>query len=173
MAVLVVGNERNLAGIRARIVTGTVSRAAAKRIGEAFRQANPGVDFDALRPGTILTVPSIPELSEHAGLSLDDAVGKAADTAVANASEILDGLGEVAARLMKQARAERREVAKAMDGEGVRGAIERIRGLGDDVEAVHRAIDQAEAESKDRAAAVRKARDQWGEELKEFRAILR
>jgi len=171
MAVLVVGNEKNLAGIRARLVTGTVSRAAAKRIADAFRHANPGVNFDALQPGTVLSVPSLPELSGHADLSLDAAMGHAADAVVANASEILGTLGETAARLAKEARAERREVAKAIDRDEVRAAIERTRGLGDDVEAVSRAIDQAEAEAKDRAAKVKKAADQWAKDLKELRAM--
>jgi hypothetical protein len=168
MAVLVVGSEKNLAGIRARLVTGNVSRAAAKRIADAFRHANPGVNFDALQPGTILSVPPIPELSKHANVSFDDAVGHAADAVVANASEILDTLGETAARLVKEARGERREVAKAIDTDEVRAAIERIRGLGDDVEAVSRAIEQAEAEAKDRAAVVRRAADQWAKDLKEL-----
>jgi hypothetical protein len=170
MAVLVVGNEKNLAGLRARLVSGTVSRAAAKRISDAFRHANPGVNFDALEPGTVLSVPSLPELSGRADLSLDAAMGQAADAVVANASEILDALGETAARLTKEARAERREVAKAIDRDEVRAAIERTRGLGDDVEAVSQAIEQAESEAKERAAKLKKAADQWAKDLKELRA---
>ncbi len=44
--------------------------------------------------------------------------------------------------------------------------------LGDDVEAVSRAIEHAEAEAKDRAAVVRRAADQWAKDLKELRLIL-
>jgi hypothetical protein len=172
MPVLVVGNEKNLAGIRARLVSGKVSRATAKRITDAFRHENPGVNLDALQPGTVLAVPSLPELSGHADVSLDAAMFQAADAVVANASEILDSLGETAARLTKEARAERREVAKAIDRDEIRAAIERTRGLADDVEAVTRAIDQAEADTKGRAANVRKAADQWAKDLKELRAIL-
>ena len=172
MAVLVVGSEKNLAGIRARLVTGNVSRAAAKRIADAFRHANPGVNFDALQPGTVLSVPSLPELSGRADLSLDAAMGQAADGVVANASEILDRLGETAARLTREARAERREVAKAIDRDEVRAASERTRGLRDDVEAVSQSIDQAEAEAKERAAKVKKAAAQWANDLKELRTLL-
>jgi hypothetical protein len=172
MAVLVVGNEKNLAGIRARLVSGRVSRAAAKRIADGFRHANPGVNFDALQPGTVLSVPSLPELSGHADLSLDAATGQAADAVVANASEILGTLGESAARLAKEARAERRAVAKAIERDEVRAAIERIRGLGDDVEAVSRAIDQADVEAKDRATAVKAAVTQWARDLEELRAMI-
>lgn len=172
MPVLVVGNEKNLAGIRARLVTGTVSRAAARRIADAFRHANPGVDLDALQPGTILTIPPVPELDVRANMSLDAAIGQAADAAVANASEILDGFVETATRLAKEARAQRREVAKAIDQEEVRAAIERTRGLGDDLGAVSQSIEQREADAKARAAVLRKAADQWTKDLNEFRATL-
>jgi len=173
MAVLVVGSEKNFAGLRARVVTGTVSSAAAKRIAEAFRRANPAVDFDKLRPGTILTVPDLPELSARAGLTLDDGIDQAADAVLANATEILDGLVETANRLRKEAAAERRQVAKAMDQGEVREAADRIPGLREDLEAARNALEEEEAGDKERAAALKKARAQWAEELSAFRELLR
>lgn len=173
MAVLVIGSEKNFAGLRARVVTGTVSGAAAKRIADAFRRANPGVDFDKLRPGTVLTVPDLAELGTRGDLSLDDGVAQAADAALADATEILDGLVETATKLRKEAAAERRQVAKAMDGREVREAAERIPGLGEDVEAARRALEEDEAADKERAAALKKAQARWAQELTAFREMLR
>jgi hypothetical protein len=173
MAVLVVGSEKNFAAVRARVATGTVSSAAAKRIAEAFRQANPGVDLDKLQPGTVLAVPDLPELKARGDLALDDGVERAADAVLAQANQILDGLVETASTLRKEAAAERRQVAKAMDGREVREAAEQIPGLGEDIEAARRALEEDEATDKERAAALKKAQARWAPELTAFRELLR
>jgi len=173
MAVLVVGSEKNFAAVRGRVTTGTVSGAAAKRIAEAFRKANPGVDLDKLRAGTVLVVPDLPELTARGDISFDDGVLKAADFALANATEALDGLVETAARQRREAATERRRVAKAMDSGEVRETADRIPGLLADLEAAHAALETDEAADKEHAAALKKAQAQWSEELKAFRELLR
>ena len=173
MAVLVVGSEKNFAAVRARLTRGSVSSAAAKRIAAAFRQVNPGLDLDDLRPGTILAVPEIPELSAPARLSLDDGVEQAADAMLAHASQILDGLVEAASSRAREAAAERRRVLKAMDGGEVREAADKVQGLAEELEAAHAAIEEEQAADKDRAAALKKARAQWGQDLTAFRELVR
>ena len=173
MAVLVVGSEKNFAAVRARVATGTVSGAAAKRIAEAFRMANPGVDLDKLQPGTILVVPDLPELKARGNITLDDGVMKAADFALANATEALDGLVETAARQRREAGVERRRIAKAMDAGEVREIADRIPGLLEDLEMARRALEADEAVEKEHAAALKKAQGQWTEDLKAFRELLR
>jgi len=173
MAVLVVGAEKNFAAVRARIVTGTMSSAAAKRITDAFRKANPGVDLDKLSPGTVLVVPDLPELKTRGDITLDDGVMEAADFALSNATEALDGLVETATRQWREAAAERRRVAKAMDAGEVRETADRTPGLLEDLDMARRALEEDEAADRDHAAALKKAQAQWREDLKAFRELLR
>lgn len=173
MAVLVVGSEKNFAAVRARVASGTVTGAAAKRIADAFRQANPGVDLDKLQPGTVLVVPDLPELKARGDITLDDGVVKAADIALANATETLDGLVEAATRQRKEAAAERRRVAKVIDAGELRETADRIPGLLADLEMARRALEEDEVADKVHAAALKKAQAQWAADLKAFRELLR
>ena len=173
MAVLVVGSEKNVAAVRARVATGAVSGAAAKRIADAFRQANPGVDLDNLQPGTVLVVPDLPELKARGDITLDDGVVKAADIALANATETLDGLVETATRQRKEAAAERRRVAKVIDAGELRETADRTPGLLADLEMARQALETDEVADKVHAAALKKAQAQWAADLKAFRELLR
>jgi hypothetical protein len=172
MAVLVVGSEKSFAAVRARVATGTVSGAAAKRIADAFRKANPGVDLDQLQPGTILVVPDLPELTPRGNITLDDGVMQAADLALASATEALDGLVETAARQRREAGVERRRVAKAMDAGELREIADRIPGLLEDLEVVRRGLEAGDAADKEHTGALKKAQGQWAEDLQAFRKLL-
>ena len=59
MPILVVGKEKNLAAVAARVLTARASKTAHADAINALRAANPGIDHDRLRPGTVLVVPDV------------------------------------------------------------------------------------------------------------------
>jgi hypothetical protein len=173
MPVLVVGSEANLAGLKGRLFSDKVSSGASEKVTTAIRAANPGVDFDKLEPGTVLTVPDLPGVSIRGDLSLDDGIAKAADAVLAQASEILAGLVETAVRQEREGEAERGELVKGMDDSGIREAADKVPGLADDLEQTRRAIGEEEGAAKDRVAALQNAQETWTKELAELTSILR
>lgn len=67
MRVFVVRDEKDAADVRRRLVKPGAAAARGKAIEDAVRAANPHVDLDELRPGTVLVVPDHPDLADDAG----------------------------------------------------------------------------------------------------------
>ena len=84
MPVIIVGTEKNFAALRTRLFSGRVSNAKLQEVTEAVAEANPHVDLNSLKPGTVLTIPDSPHLSVSGDISLDDSTKELVD-AVANA----------------------------------------------------------------------------------------
>jgi hypothetical protein len=63
MRTIVVGDEKNLAALRKRILDPGVTGSARKGIDEELRAANPHLDLDKLSPGAVVVVPDVPGLS--------------------------------------------------------------------------------------------------------------
>ena len=63
MRTIVVGDEKNLAALRKRILDPGVTGSARKGIDEELRAANPHLDLDKLSPGAVVVVPDLPGVS--------------------------------------------------------------------------------------------------------------
>lgn len=59
MGVVVVGRERNVGALADRLLTGRASKATTEDAIRTLREANPGLDLDKLRPGTVVVVPPL------------------------------------------------------------------------------------------------------------------
>jgi hypothetical protein len=60
MRTIVVGDEKNLAALRKRILDPGVTGSVRKGIDEELRAANPHLDLDRLSPGAVVVVPDVP-----------------------------------------------------------------------------------------------------------------
>jgi hypothetical protein len=60
MRTIVVGDEKNLAALRKRILDPGVTGAVRKGIDEELRAANPHLDLERLSPGAVVVVPDVP-----------------------------------------------------------------------------------------------------------------
>lgn len=60
MRTIVVGDEKNLAGLRKRLLDPGVTGAVRKGVDEELRAANPHLDLDKLSPGAVVVVPDVP-----------------------------------------------------------------------------------------------------------------
>jgi hypothetical protein len=139
----------------------------------AIRAANPGVNFDKLAPGTVLTVPDLPGVSVRGDLSLDDSIVKAGGAVLTQASEILGGLVETAVRQEREAALERQELMRGMEDPRVREAAGKVPGLADDLGQTRRAIEEEEGAARARLVAVKNAQETWLKELDSLKSIVR
>jgi hypothetical protein len=166
MPVLVVGTERNFAGLRRRLFPGRrLPKATAARVADAIRAANPHADLDALRPGTVLSIPDLPEITVDTGPSV-------ADTAAAATADVRGPLGPVLEELMTAARA--REEQDAKERAALRGLLDRREvadatgadaDLARDVEEIRAAVTAEEEAAPARQEALHRAHAEWRVEL--------
>lgn len=172
MPVLVVGSEKSFAALRARLFAGRVSPAAAKRVAEAIRSANPHADLDALRPGTVLSIPDLPEVSVGAELSLGETPAGTGADLYALAGAALDEVAARAREVAAERAAERKQVARALQARAVKEAAAEDAALAADVESTRQAVAAAEAEAEAQAIALTRAHKGWSEDLEELRRLL-
>jgi hypothetical protein len=165
MPVIVVGAEKNFAALRRRLFAGRVSRAAAQRVAEAIRLANPHVDLDRLQPGTVLTIPDLPEISAGADLSPADTTAAPVEELREAISPLLEQLAAMAERREREDAAERKRLARSLEAPEVQEAAARDDALARDLEEVRRAVAEEEDRAKARRAAVKQASAEWAAEL--------
>jgi hypothetical protein len=162
MAVLVVGTEKNFAALRRRLFDRRVSNIVAGRVADAIREANPHVDLDALEPGTILSVPDVPEVRlQEDELSFDESATVAIDRARGAVTQLLEDLIATARGRDAEDAAERKRVARALERPEVVKACRDDDALARDLELAVRGLDDETSEAKRRAAALDRAHQHW------------
>ncbi|MGH2654514.1 MAG: hypothetical protein ACRDHV_09230 [Actinomycetota bacterium] len=172
MPILVVGLEKNFAALRSRLFSGRVSTAAARRVADAIREANPHVDLDRLAPGTVLNVPDLPEISVDRELSLDELSERAVEALFRAATDVLEELAGAADALHREEASERKRLLKALEGREVRAAADQDGSLAADLDDVGVAVEEEEARAKQSSAALKRAREEWTAELEALRTVV-
>jgi len=174
MPVIVVGEEKNFAALRPRLFAGAkLSPTAAKAAAEAIAAANPHTNLDKLEPGTVLTVPDdVPKLSLGGRLSFDQPTKSAVSGLAATGKSTLDAISASAKELEKQSIAGRKELTKTLDAEELATAARRDKTLRAALGAATQAMEQQEAEEKQRAAALDTARKTWSAEFDALTKLL-
>lgn len=118
MPIVVVDQEKTVLALATRLLRARTPRAARERAVRAIREANPGLDLDRLRPGTILVVPRLKEARGDADDVVADALAGYAD----RIRESLDTLAEAARGALGHDQAERDQTAEVFEAEEVRRA---------------------------------------------------
>lgn len=176
MPVVVVGAEKNLADVLKRVFTGRMSAAERKRIGTALEGANPGVDFATLSRGMVLSIPDLfgvrSRAREEDDLSLDDLSKSAMEEVQRGVEAAIKEFVASAAREETEASQERRSLAKTIESEVFQGEVSTDQALAADFEEVRRAIDEEEARSEQRLAALHRAAAEWSNQLDILKAVL-
>jgi hypothetical protein len=171
MPVIIVGSEKNFAALRPRLFSGRVSSARLQEVTDAVAEANPHADLTALKPGTILTIPDSPHLSVSGDISLDDSTKELID-AVANAgADALDDLVATARGAERNAAAERKQLTATLARPDLGEVAKQDKALADDLNAVKKAVDDDEAQAKQRTAALQEASTSWKSELDSLKGL--
>jgi hypothetical protein len=171
MGILVVGNEKNFRDLRPRLFTGRVPAAALQRANAALAGANPHVDLGALQPGTVLTIPDVPEILDRGPLLLDASVQ---DRIAAVADELTSSLAAMrdeAKGQVRQARAEHKQTLAAFDDDLVRRAASGNPDLAAALDAARAAIEQDDADAAARLKGLSQSVDGWTAEIETLRKL--
>jgi len=168
MRVFVVKNETSADDVRRRLLKPGVSAARAKTLEDGVRAANPHVDLDALRPGTVLIVPDHPDLApDESGSTTLGGAGMSVD-------QLTAALPRVAAVVERGAEAARRrgeELRRALDTREVRRAAESDDRLRAEVDRLADVVEDEQRRAEAWAAAVRAQSDRWQAALNNLKQL--
>jgi hypothetical protein len=89
MRTIVVGDEKNLAALRKRLLDPGVTGAVRKGVDEELRAANPHLDLDKLSPGAVVVVPDVPGVAA----AVDDQATATGTVLPGDLGEVLAGTG--------------------------------------------------------------------------------
>jgi hypothetical protein len=165
MPIVVVGNEKNFAALRGRLLGDKVSRTQARELADAIRESNPHADLDKLRPGTVLIVPDSPIVRVRGELALDEPTAKGVEGLGQLGKQALEGLAEAAKTRAAEARKERARVLKAMDAFEARTDRPKDARLTKNLKSARQTLEGEDDGAKQRAATLEKAQVEWASGL--------
>jgi hypothetical protein len=172
MPVIVVGNEKNFAALRSRLFAGKPTPAAIRAATDAITAANPHADLASLKPGTVLTIPDVPNLRVRTDVSLDAPTKELAAGLVRGAEELLDELVAAAKADEESAAGQRKQLGRSLSATELASAARKDRTLGARLKATRNALAQEQDQAGTRATALDEARARWTEELKALAKLL-
>lgn len=172
MAVLIVGSETDLAGLRHRLFRGRPTKKSQQTAFAAMRKANPGIDFDRLKPGTVLVLPEIPEIHAPDEVSTGSVIGDSLSDIVGRLGDAVGETESGAAEAAKRSKAEQRRLTGLLKREEVRAASEKNPRLAEALAAAEAAIATRAETEKASATANKRAFRQWAGELDALRGLL-
>ena len=173
MPTIVVGTEKNFTALRPLLFRGDVTTAVARDAKETLRQANPHADLDKLQPGTVLTVPEgLPGVAAERAPLLAGGSKEALGALSSRGKLELDRLAEAAKTREAATRAERKQLAKALESTSVAAAAKRDKELAASLSAAREGLDQEDARAKEGAAELKKAQAEWAAGLDSLAELL-
>jgi hypothetical protein len=172
MPIVIVGEERSFSQLRPRLFAGSVSRTAYRRVSEAVIAANPHIDMSRLEPGTVLTIPDLPEVKLRENLSTDEITKRMVEEVHDAFRKSMDTAQEQSAARAKADKADRTKVMAALKDPGVAKARRTDKRLAGDIEVVAAALDEEEERAKEGTAVLKKAVESWSADLDSLRELL-
>lgn len=165
MPTIVVGNEKNFSALRPVLFQGRVPAATATEVADAIKEANPQVDLDRLRPGTVLTIPeNLPGVVVDPQPTVKVTTGSTdppVQAVPAHGRLELNALVDASRAADAAARSDRKGLAKAFASGALDAAMKQDKQLAADVAAARDAVAEEDAAAKDRAAELKKAQAEW------------
>ena len=168
MRILVVGNEKNFSDLQARLFGERVPAAVLRRAHSALIAANPHAQLGALAPGTVLTIPDVPELPDRGALSLDTSVRDGLTRVARELTDELAALRKEAKGQTREAHAEHKQTLAAFDDDHVQRAAHGDQELAAALDAARGAIEQEAAGLDDRLRSLAEAADEWSQEIEQL-----
>lgn len=168
MGILVVGSEKNFSDLQARLFGERVPAAVVRRAHAALIAANPHAQLGALAPGTVLTIPDVPELPDRGALSLDSSVRDGLTSVARELTDSLAALRDEAEGLTRQAHDDHKRTLAAFDDKAVQTAAKRDQELGAALDTSRAAIEQEAAGLDERLRRLAQATDEWSAEIAEL-----
>ena len=171
MAIVVVGSEKNFAELRARLFgAGRVAKKRADEVAEAVRKANPHVDLDNLKPGTVLTIPDAADVKLAAAVDVEKPMRDLAAGIAEHGQAVLAAFAGAAEQREGRLREERQQTLQAFDqvGQGAR----RERGLAQAIKEARKAVEQEESRADERGETLEQAQEEWSQGLEALKQLM-
>jgi hypothetical protein len=165
MGLYVVKEQAGVDGLLSALLRARVSRSARETAIAKLRRANPGLDLDDLRPGTIVAVPPLEgERSKRAAPDQD-----AADAVVASVNATLDALPAEAERTLEERKAQFAQARQVVSSTAVKRVARKDPELRETIAAWQKAAEQDLEDARTASEAVASTVAEWQEELAELR----
>lgn len=164
MPIVVVGNEKNFAGLRSRLFEGQVSTKVQNEVAQQVQEANPHANLDKLTPGTVLTIPADAKVQLRADLSLDEPTSNELRSLGEQGKALLAELVTAAGEREAEARDERASALQAIDSVGA-AIKKREPGLTTELESARKALEEDDALAQQRMDQVKQAQAEWTDGL--------
>ncbi|MET9724096.1 hypothetical protein [Streptomyces zaomyceticus] len=161
MPIIVVDKDKTVAALVARLLKARTSKAATARAVRAIRKANPGLDLDRLRRGTVVVVPRLAEIRTDVGDVIEDALADVLD----RITHSLDQLAEDAGTALEADRAERERTEGVFHAEAVQNAAEYDTVLRDTLETLRVSLSDDEEGATRCTDMLMQGIEQWRDEL--------
>ncbi|MFE7836528.1 hypothetical protein ACFU53_10865 [Streptomyces sp. NPDC057474] len=161
MPIIVVDKDKTVAALAARLLKARTSEAATERAVRAIRAANPGLDLDHLRRGTVVVVPRLEEIRTDVGDVIEDALADVVD----GLRDSLDRLAEDAVTALNADRAERELTEGVFHAEAVQNAAEHDTVLRDTLESLRSSLSDDEENAARYTEMLLQGIDQWRSDL--------
>lgn len=165
MPVLIVGKEKNLAQLRSRLIEGRLSREANERLTAAIRDANPHVDLKRLKPGTVLTIPKLPEVRLRPKIDVLSDPGAPAESIVGELVAALGEMERVGAEQGKTARAQRVALGRTLKLKALDSRAKRDKVLKQNIAAANESLSARQEAAKQAEADLKAATSTWADGL--------
>jgi hypothetical protein len=172
MAQLIVGEEKNLTQLNPRLFRGRVSSNAKAKVTEAIREANPHVDPNRLEPGTVLTIPDLPEVDVRGDLSLDEISKQTIAVATSYLQATLQEMAAAEREERKNAKAIRTKLNKTLTSGKVTQISRRDKSVKAMIEAARETLAAKDDKEREESALVKQAFSQWSKDLSLLRSKL-
>lgn len=164
MPILIVHDESTLADLRHRLVGRGGPADLSNDVVEAIRRANPAVDLDDLRRGTVLTIPDLADVRAAAD-SPDEVLVEGIEALVSTLGNLVATSGDEAEQQAKVGAADREEVRRSLDLKAVQEAARHDPELQAELERVKDRLAMADQQADEAAADRKRALATWQEDL--------
>lgn len=169
MATVIVHDERTLAELAGRILGRRGNARLTDAQVEAIRRANPDVDLDDLRPGTVLTIPD--EVRGRSDARPDEILDQGVGALVSALAQVAKRSGEEAHQRAKEDASDRTVVRRTLELRAVQDAAARDRELGAEVERIRERLDTADRDAEEAGAERERAVATWTEDLERLQDL--
>jgi len=169
--VFVVGTEQNLTDLTGSILKARSSVTTRESAIAALRAANPGLDLDRIRPGTVVLVPPLDGV--RVSVAGADPVTDVGTDLVQRVQAAVDGLAGGAEAAEEERQLEKKSVQELLGSSAVKRAAAQSPALAANVESVRATFKQDDAEAKRQLAAVRESAGSWAGDLEALMSLLR
>jgi hypothetical protein len=166
----VVGTEKNLAELAPSLLRSRTSAAVRESALDAIREANPGLDFDRITPGTVVLVPPVEGVRPAAVTG--DPVHQAADDLIARVRDGVDALVAGADAAEEQRALDKKEAQELFGTALVKRLSGQSAELATNIESVRATFKQDDVEARRQLTGVHESRDVWTADLDALRALL-